>query len=126
MWIEFNNNPCNKRVGDCSIRAISTVLNESWDSIYMALTEHGYAMCDMPSSNSVIGSYLRKRGFERIAVPNTCPDCYTVKDFCIEHPNGSYILATGSHVVAVIDGNYLDSWDSGDEVPIYFYTKGVF
>lgn len=124
MWIEFNPNPCNKRVGDCSIRAISVVLDKSWDSVYMALAEHGYALCDMPSSNSVIGSFLRKHGFIRHAIENSCPECYTVKDFCMDYPEGVYVLATGSHVVGVISGNYYDSWDSGDEVPICFYAKG--
>jgi hypothetical protein len=33
------------------------------------------------------------------------------------------MLATGTHVVAVIDGNYYDTWDSGDEVPIALWKK---
>ena len=80
-------------------------------------------MSDMPSSNHVWGAYLMSKGFERHIIPNTCPDCYTVKDFCEEHPEGTYILATGSHVVAVIDGDYYDTWDSGDEIPIYFWEE---
>ena len=58
----------------------------------------------MPSANNVWGSYLRDIGYKRYIIPNTCPDCYTVRDFCIEHAHGRYILATGSHVVAVVDG----------------------
>ena len=27
------------------------------------------------------------------------------------------------HVVAVIDGNYYDTWDSGDKIPIYYWYK---
>ena len=29
----------------------------------------------------------------------------------------------GGHVVAVEDGNYYDIWDSGDEVPTYYWMK---
>lgn len=56
-------------------------------------------------------------------IPNSCPDCYTVSDFTVDFPKGKYLLGTGSHVVTVADGNYFDTWDSGNEVPIYFFTK---
>ena len=77
----------------------------------------------MPSSNEVWGAYLLEIGFIRNIIPNTCPDCYTVEDFCYEHPRGKYILATGSHVIAVENGNYFDTWNSGQEVPIYYFIK---
>ena len=125
MWVKFNPNPINKRVGDCVIRAICKTLGKPWDTVYLDLAEKGFALCDMPSSNAVWNAYLKDNGYMRYPIPNTCPDCYTVKDFCEDHPNGEYILATGSHVVAVNSGNYFDTWDSGDEVPIYFFTKGV-
>lgn len=80
-------------------------------------------MCDMPSSNAVWGAYLRSNGFRVYAIPNYCPDCYTVEDFCADNPYGRYILATGEHVVAVEDGDYYDTWDSGDEIPIYYWKE---
>ena len=39
------------------------------------------------------------------------------------YPHGTYVLATNNHVVAVVDGNYYDTWDSGDETPIYVWRK---
>ena len=57
-------------------------------------------------------------------MPNTCPDCYTVDDFCHEHQTGKYLLALFEHVVAVVDGYYYDTWDSGRKVVLY-YWKGV-
>lgn len=119
----YNKNPNFKSVGDCTIRAISKILNQSWDKTYIELCIQGYLMKDMPDSNAVWDSYLRGCGFIREVIPNTCPDCYTVNDFCYDNPTGKYILATGSHVVAVVDGDYYDSWDSGNEVPIFFYQR---
>ena len=78
-------------------------------------------MSDMPSSDSVWNEYLKSKGLTRYIVPDTCPNCYTVRQFADEHPTGIYVVFVGQHVVAVIDGNYIDTWDSGDRVPIYYW-----
>lgn len=123
MFINANVNPASNIVGDCVVRAIAFATNQDWDSVYLWLCLQGYVMKDMPNSNNVWGVYLRTRGFERHIIPNTCPDCYTVRDFCHDNPTGAFVLATGSHVIAVVNGDYYDTWDSGDEVPIYFWSK---
>lgn len=105
------------------IRAISILTNQDWDKTYLEIALQGYMLKDMPSANHVWGSYLLSNGFKRYVIPNTCPDCYTVIDFCREFPEGEYLLATGSHVVAVKNGNYYDAWDSGYEVPVYYWQK---
>lgn len=122
-YVSYNINPLNKLVIDCTVRAISTIMRKDWDTVYIGLCLKGYEMKDMPNSNSVWGAYLRSNGYYRELIPNTCPDCYRVRDFCYDHPQGSYLLATGAHVIAVIDGDYYDTWDSGDEIPIYYWRK---
>lgn len=124
MWKKYNPNPAGKNVGDCTIRALSKALNQDWAQIYVALILQGYMMCDMPSANSVWGAYLHSKGFTRHIMPENCPENYTVADFAREHPRGVYILALSGHVICVIDGNWYDSWDSGNEIPIYFWAKG--
>lgn len=123
MYVYYNPNPLGKQVGDCVIRALTKVLHMTWDVVYEEVCREGKRMADMPSSNAVWAAYLNRNGFTYVPLVNTCPFCYTVKDFCEEHRRGEYLLAIGNHVVAVEDGNYYDSWDSGNEIPISFWAK---
>lgn len=123
MYSYYNANPYKIRVGDCVIRAISKALNQPWEDTYIDLTIQGYLMGDLLSSNAVWGAYLKSKGFTRDIVSNDCPECYTIEDFCNEHPKGTYIIGTGTHAVAVEDGCVFDTWNSSGEVPIYFYKK---
>ena len=118
-----NPNPLEKNVGDCTVRAISLATKQAWATVYLDLCLRGYTMADMPSSNAVWGAYLGDHGWVYHHLSDTCPMCYTINDFCEDHPEGVYIVATGSHVVCVKDGKYLDAWDSGDKVPLFYFTK---
>ena len=122
-FIKVNPNPYGSYVGDCVVRALSIALDQDWYSTYIELVVQGFAMCDMPSSNRVWAELLKSYGFRSRMLPDTCPRCYTIRDFCGEHFTGTYIVGTGTHVVAVIDGDYYDSWDSGDETPIYYWYR---
>jgi hypothetical protein len=77
----------------------------------------------MPSENDVWGTYLYNMGYDRYLIPNTYPRCYTIRDFAYDHPRGEFIVGTGTHVVAVINGDYYDSWDSGEEIPLFYWRK---
>lgn len=123
-WREFNNNPVGRRVGDCAVRAISKALDTDWESAYILLVSNGFAMGDMPSADSVWGATLRQKGFYRETLPDACPDCYNVIDFCEDFPEGTYVLGFGGHVATVVDGDLYDSWDSSMENPqFYWYRK---
>lgn len=125
MYRYYNPNPKRRSANDCVIRAISKITGLSWDDLYIEITSIGFVEKEMPSTNAIWGILLKRFGFRKYLIPDTCPDCYTVKDFCMDNPFGSYILGTGSHVVAVINGDYYDSWDSGNEIPVYYWKEKV-
>lgn len=124
-YIPFNNNPKNQRVGDCAVRAVSKALNKSWDDVYIGLCAEGLFYNDMPSANYVWGMYLRQHGFEQKVIPSVCPMCVTVEQFCEDHPEGTYVLATQNHVVCADNGCWFDSWNSGNEVVLYYFEKEI-
>ena len=123
MWIKYNPNPTGRNVGDCSIRAVAKALGLDWETAYTLVTTNGYYMGDMPSSDSVWGSVLRQNGFYRKAIPNACPECYTVEEFCRDNPDGVFVLGFGGHAATVVDGNLYDSWDSSQEIPTYVWYR---
>ena len=123
MWIYTNPNPAGRNVGDCSVRAVSVALNVDWETAYAMIAKAGYQMADLPSSDAVWGAVLRKNGFYRKAIPDTCPECFTAEDFCKENPKGVFVLGFGGHVATVIDGNVYDSWDSSHEIPQYYWYR---
>ena len=119
MWHKFNPNPRGSSVGDC----VAAATGRSWEQAYIALALTGYALGDMPSANRTWGAYLQKQGYKRRMVEADCTTCYTVADFAREYPRGVYVLGCSGHVLAVIDGAWWDSWDSGAECPIYYWYK---
>lgn len=125
MWIKENLNPLQRMTGDCSVRAVAKALDITWEKAHLMLSVNSYLMGDIMNSNTVIGSVLREHGFKRANIPDSCPDCYTVAEFAENNPQGVFVVGTGNHVVAVIDGKYYDTWDSGDENFIYVWYQDV-
>ena len=120
---EYNPNPALNRVGDCTVRAVSKATGKPWEYVYAGLSAYGFELCDMPSANHVWGAYLEDQGFKQHLVDKKGKRGYTVEDFCRDNPQGTYILAIDGHVVCAVDGFYYDSWDSGKEIPIYYWAK---
>lgn len=121
MWIKYNANPVANRIEDCAIRAVAVAMHIPWDDAFDLIAESAKGMGGVMHLNAAFGAVLRQHGFRRYIIPNHCPDCYTIKDFCRDHPEGTFVVGTSSHVVAVINGDYIDTWDSGDEIPIYYW-----
>lgn len=123
MWIYSNPNPCRQEEPDCVVRAISIATDQDWDEVHWDLCTLSHIHCTMPSVNWLWELYLKQNGFEKFLLPENCPECITVREFCKRYRDGTYIIGTGSHAVAIVCGNYVDSWDSGDETPTYFFRK---
>jgi len=124
MYMYYNPNPVRSDgVGDCAVRALAKAADLTWEQAYTELSTSGFLMGDVMNSDAVLAAVLRKYGFVRGAVPDTCPDCYTVLDFIEEHPNGIYVIKSQNHVATVVDGNLFDAWDSSQRIPLFFWYK---
>lgn len=124
-YIEWNPNPVGRKVDDCAIRAVAKALGMGWETAAIVLAINSIQMGSTQTAKEVVGATLRQHGFKRTAVPDSCPDCYTVKDFCEDNPEGLFVVGSGSHIVVAEDGNYFDAWDSGDETALFVWYEAV-
>lgn len=120
MYRYFQPNPCGRSVGDCAVRAIAAAFDVSWEEAFDALAKNARAMCDLPNAESVWGSVLRMFGFECEMIRDYD---YTVGDFADEHPHGVFVLGIDGHVVTVVDGVIMDSFDSSRLNPKFVWRR---
>lgn len=122
-YIFKNENPYGKMVDDCVIRAIATATGKPWDEIAYELFEEQLLQKDLQNANTVWGQVLKNKGFVKRNLPCMERSCYTVREFALSHPHGIYVVGDGSHAIAVIDGHYVDTYDSGDRNVLFYYQK---
>lgn len=121
MFIYLNSNPKQKNCNDDSVRCLSKILEIDWQDAYYILAFVGCQLGEMPCSISTLNEVLKILGYQKRIIAKNSD--YTVKDFCKENPDGIFVVVTGSHVVAVKDGNYFDNTDTGFEYPVMFWKK---
>jgi hypothetical protein len=119
----LNANPDDNDSEDCTVRAISVFLNKPWNDIYWDLAIEGFLMKRMPVEDRVWSRYLEKQGCKFSRIPNECPMCYTVNDFTERHKYGRYLLKVADHVVCSANGYYYDTWDSGNEIVLFYWYR---
>ena len=122
-WKQWNPNPKGLLVGDCVIRALCAITGKRWVDVHKDLSDLSRDMGDLPNADKVWWRYAQWYGFNQKILLDSCPDCYTVSDFANDHPNGVYLLGPTDHAVAVIYGNWYDTWDSGLTVPTYYFRR---
>lgn len=123
----YNANPKNKYTDDCVIRAISVATKIPYSTVLEALTRHqietGYTFTDV----RCFGRYLKELGWEKMKQPRKSDNTkYTGKEFCKELMRYDSVIASdvdfditrviahlgGKHIVAIIEGQVNDTWDS--------------
>lgn len=117
-WREFNPNPKERNIGDCTLRSYCAAFDISWDEAFDIASQ-------IAKENSTLVQYVADKvltehfnctvsdKYNKKTVKGK--DRITVNEFAMTHPYGTYILHVRSHQVTIIDGEYWDSWDSGDK-----------
>ena len=123
-YYQPNEKDLKDKYGDCVIRALTKVLNKSWIEVFDELLPIAREVQTMPNTNPVYEKYLQNKGFEYNGVSNKKGRKRpTIEEFAKSHREGTYIVRVAHHLVAVVDGLYYDTWNSGKK-SMYGYWKG--
>lgn len=106
----YNNNPSNRHIDDCSLRAIALLTNRNWHDVYEELSSLANQDSLMMDSVVFIEDYLDNR------YPRECHYSKTIGEFASEYLYGKYAVTTNGHITAVIDGVIYDTFDPSNMI----------
>lgn len=113
-FVNYNNNPKQKRTDDCVIRALSLGLNKSWEDVYKDLTNLGIKKGLMLNDRNNWKQYLKDFGYKMEKMPKKLNGKrYTVEEFINElaYNKQTYIIKIANHLTVVKDKKLYDTWN---------------
>ena len=115
------------KYGDCTIRALSKFYNINWIDAFhkcLPIIEKYQILPSFFFQAEQEDKICEDLGLRRIPISNKKGSKRpTVKSFAKDHPTGTYIVKVSHHVVAVVDGYYYDTWDSGEKSLYSYFEK---
>lgn len=128
-----NQNPRNKKTGDCVIRALSTATGIHYNDVLLQLVTIQLKTGYMANSRSCYGKWLKSLGWIRHKQPKKADGRkYTGREFCQALWHGDLDIESNKriiahigtlHLVSIIDWQVWDTWDSTDGCIGVYWTK---
>lgn len=110
--------------GDCAIRSLTKALNKEWLEVFDELLPYARELQCMPNGKPSYEAYLKDNGFVYKGISNKKGSKRpTVQSFTQEHKEGVYVLRVAHHLVAVSEGYFWDTWDSGGKSLYGYWVK---
>lgn len=122
----FNKNPKGRKTTDCVVRALATVLNQSWEQTYKDLFEMGMKSCRPPEDDQVVEKYLESKKCFKINQPKKKDNtkftgeevCHLIQENCFITNSGTnlskynFFINIGTHHCScIIKGKINDIWN---------------
>lgn len=126
-----NENPQDRKTGDCVIRALALAMGKPWGFVLTELTERALQTGYCPLCKEAYGDYLAQHGWEMQPQPRWSDGTkYTGEDFCVSmHAKGirrAVLHLGGHHIAAYCNGTIHDIWNcTGKCVGNYWIPKGT-
>lgn len=126
VYYQPNDKDLKDKFGDCTIRALSKALNCTWIEAFDKMIPFcrqeqvsNIFDCDANNRKRIMNEF----GFDYSGVSvKSGKSRPTIDKFAKAHPTGRHIVKVAHHVVAVVDGKYYDTWDSGNCSMYGYYT----
>lgn len=122
---EYNANTKNMHKGDCTVRAMSLAYGIEYADVYKEL-KHIQQLKGRHVYNNQMNvlDFIDKHGGTKLSLDSEV----SVREFSSQHSQGTYLVLTRSvkmgpmdHIIAIIDGNIYDTWDSSDQIVAIAY-----
>ena len=113
-----------KNIGDCVIRAFSIALDQDYKVTMGEMFKLGLEMGDLPNSHPVWKAYAEQKGFVRHSTPkDKRGKKMSIRNWSADAPNGSVLVLTREHLVAVVDNVQRDTWLDERTVSSYWVLE---
>ena len=127
-YLEKNVNPKNRKTGDCSTRALVSVLGISYDECLKLQTEESLKCYYDPTSKQVMERILAKFGYKKIKQPKHLDGTkYLVKELDqlenIKTRMKGILVTVAHHHTAVVGNDIIDIWNCGNKTIGNYYVK---
>ena len=100
------------------------VTGKSWLEVFDELIPYVREVQANPNAPQVYSKYLEDQGFKWVGIrAQKGKSRPTVATMYKEFPKGTCIIRVAHHVVAMVDGIYYDTWDSGGKSVYGYYIK---
>ena len=110
--------------GDCVIRALTKAVGKEWLEVFEGLVPYARELQCMPNGKPCYERYLTEQGFVYYGISNSKGTKRpTVQSFAKDHKEGVYVLRVAHHLVAVSEGYFWDTWDSGNKSLYGYWVK---
>ena len=113
MFKYHNNNSLGLFENDCTIRAISTATDNTWDDTYIHLSNLARLNGTMMDDKDFIRDYLDSRYTRIIDIP------YRVGEVAGLYPDNILLITMNGHITCSKYGVIYDSFDCRDNVAEY-------
>lgn len=124
QYYQPNKKDLKDNYGDCVIRALTKVTGKGWLEVFEELIPYARELQCMPNGKSCYEKYLSENGFKYTGISNKKGTKRpTVQSFTKDHKEGVYFVTVANHVVAVSEGYFYDTWDSGSKSMYGYWEK---
>lgn len=123
-YFQPNKKDLKDEYGDCAIRAFCKATNSEWLEAYDYMWQISRTVQCPMNCKTGFETVVKSKGFTYGKISNAKGTKRpTVKSFADTHKHGIYICVVSNHYVTIVNGNYYDTWDSGDKCLYGYWYK---
>lgn len=117
LYVHYQPNPFGRSTTDCSIRAISKIMECSWDEALDVIVKYAKKYKDQTNCSTNLNTLLYEELGMHVFEPKKR---ITFEKFAKLHPEGTFALNSVGHICACVNGKLYDSWDSSRNKVEYY------